>query len=287
MQLFAYDQNQRLVMANRAERGQAYYCLDCRSELRLRGGPLRQRHFFHLQHTRPCRLSGKTLEHLQVQYFLQDQLPDGEVVLEAPFPGIRRIADVYWKNKKIIFEVQCSPISSEEVLNRNRDYASLGFHVVWILHDKRYNQRFLSSAERSLQEHPHYYTNIDATGEGIIYDQYARILESRRLRKLPPLAISVDSPLLAFPQPNSLQLVKERACTWPLCFEGDLATLGDEPSDVQYLAQALSIEPDYTKPTSVRYEEFKRLFKKGLELFIFRPYRILFRYILEGYTKHN
>lgn len=111
------------------------------------------------------------MEHIQTQNFIQSQIGEKDCVLEKEFPEIRRIADLVWEAQKIVFEVQCSGISKEEVENRSRDYRKLGYEIVWILHQKTFNRFRLSAAEEFLQDQPHYYTNLDAFGRGSIYDQ--------------------------------------------------------------------------------------------------------------------
>ena len=88
--------------------------------------------------------------HLAIQKVLSKSLPGSR--LEHRFPSIGRVADVVYFPKKIIFEVQCSPISLKEVQKRNRDYLSLGFTVIWILHDRHYNKKTLSLAERACRK---------------------------------------------------------------------------------------------------------------------------------------
>jgi competence protein CoiA len=171
VQLYAFDVENKIVSAAKAIKGTDYYCPECRSVLHRRGGIHRQDHFYHLESTSLCRQNGKGLEHLQTQLYFQQSLPPGECALERSFPTIARIADVYWEKEKLVFEVQCAPISSEEVLARTRDYNALGLTVVWVFHDVRYNKRRHSAAELALWSMPHYFTNIDAEGRGDIYDQ--------------------------------------------------------------------------------------------------------------------
>ena len=51
-----------------------------------------------------------------------------------------------------MFEIQCSPITAREIEERNSDYQSLGYQVIWILHDSLYNKGRLTAAEYFLQE---------------------------------------------------------------------------------------------------------------------------------------
>ena len=172
MQLFAFSSDGKLVPVDRATPGQTYICPECSGPLKLRLGSGGIPNFYHPRRTKHC----KSPAHLQVQRHLQTLLPGS--ILEHPFPTIGRIADVYWPDQKRIFEVQCSPITPREIAARNADYARLNCHVVWLLHDARYNKGRLTKAERSLQGQPHYYTDIDATGKGQIYLQHPHHLQT-------------------------------------------------------------------------------------------------------------
>ncbi len=112
--------------------------------------------------------------------------------MEVPFPIILRIADLYWPSVKIVFEIQCSPISKVEIASRNRDYARIGITVVWIFHERRFNRRFLSQAERFARKKVAYYTNINSKGRGFIYDQGSRRSFFKQPRKYP---IKIDHPI--------------------------------------------------------------------------------------------
>jgi len=175
MQLFAYDDQKKVISASHANKQIDYFCLECAGIVRRRGGIHRHTHFYHLSSGKSCRQNGKSMEHLQVQFAIRNKISEEECLLEHPFLTINRIADVVWKTKGIVFEIQCSPITAQEVKERNQDYQSQGFRVVWILHDKRFNQRRLSAAEQFLLDQPHYFTNMDEEGCGIIYDQHETI----------------------------------------------------------------------------------------------------------------
>lgn len=221
MQLYARNNRQTIVSAKQASRQENYYCLECAGLVRARGGLQRQIHFYHVDPERPCRQHGKTLEHLQVQQFLNKILDKS--ALEVPFKEINRIADVVWYPQKIVFEVQCSPIAPDEIRARNADYGSLGYQVVWILHDSRYNRLRLSAAELSLRFIPHYFTNMDVEGKGCIYDQYDYLKRGQRKHRLEPLTVDLSKvkakPVQWVDYPR---LVQQRLSSWPFHFEGDL-----------------------------------------------------------------
>ena len=294
MQLYALDEQNQPVFANHAHKQKDYSCVECGSAVRLRGGLHRQNHFYHVMSDRACVLNGKSMEHLQVQCFLQGQLPPDEGLLEHRFPSIGRIADVLWKSAGIVFEIQCSPISAEEVRCRNRDYASLGLRVVWILHDARYNQWRVTAAELLLQAHPHYYTNIDAAGKGEFYDQLCVIRQGIRVNALPPLSINMPilyqlklterQPLKALEVPK---ILRRRLEAWPLCFEGDLLHLyvhSPDSAEMQaYLARILALEAEEASPE--RGRGWKMRIATAWRLFVVRPYRHLFQLLLERACK--
>lgn len=190
MQICANDENKRVIFAAEAVKHQDYFCVECNEPVRLRSGIYRQAHFYHIRPNGACRLHSKGLPHLMLQYYLRDLLPQGEVDLECRFDAIGRIADVAWHPRRLIYEIQCSPIRPQEIRERNRDYASLGYQVVWILHDSKYNRYRLSAAEDALIGHTHYFSNMDAEGEGKIYDQFSIVHKGKRTNRF--LAVDID-----------------------------------------------------------------------------------------------
>lgn len=214
------------ISAARAERGKNYLCPECRSPVRVRSGPKRQIHFYHLARVGHCRQHQKSQEHLQLQIKLLDLIGAENGQIECAFPAIQRIADVAWHEKKIIVEIQCSPIALEEVQSRNRDYLSAGYEVIWILHQKRFNKNSLSAAEQFLRTVPCYFTNINKEGNGVIYDQFEILKGSRRIFKGPHLNISLVQiarlPIVAPPDLKLPQSILARLSNWKLYAVGDL-----------------------------------------------------------------
>lgn len=193
MQWVALKQTKRIT-AELAEKGVEYLCPECFSPVQMRSGPHRQPHYYHISRNILCRQHGKTAFHLETQLAIQRALPQNEGILEYAFPSIGRIADVAWLEKKIVYEVQCSNISYKEIQERTHDYKSLDFHIVWILHDRRYNRRRLSAAEIFLKERLHYFSSIDANGSGTIYDQFSVTRNAKRTFKGIKLPISISKP---------------------------------------------------------------------------------------------
>lgn len=225
MQLYALD-HLTPVLAGKAEKSKDYTCPECLSPVRVRGGPSRQFHFYHLSLPKQCHQHEKSQEHIQLQLKLLDLIASEDAQMECPFPEIKRIADVAWNSKKLVFEIQCSPISLEEVQCRMLDYVSIGYEVIWVLHDKQFNQKNLSAAESFLRNHPCYFTNIDETGYGIVYDQFEVLKDHQRLFKGPPLIVSLDLfarlPTMAPPDVALPQSVLRRFTNWKCYMQGDL-----------------------------------------------------------------
>ncbi len=191
MQLFAKDEKGTDIPASKAQREHSYFCPECTGPVRIRGGRHRRKHYYHLSHDRLCSRAGKTLLHIQTQLNIETGFPPGDITLEKRFPEINRIADVVLESKKIIFEVQCSPITAKEIAERNRDYGKIGYKVIWILHDSRYNKERLTEAEHFLFTLPHYFTNINSEGEGMIYDPVSRRNFDRRERYGSPFPVNL------------------------------------------------------------------------------------------------
>lgn len=157
---------------------------------------------------------GKSVAHEEIQGYLKKQIPSLE--LEKSL-GKRR-ADAVWEERKIVFEIQISPISLQEALDRCTDYASKGYQVVWVLYEGLYNGFKVSPAEKFLRFGcPTYFTN-----GVIIYDQIEVIRGKKRHFKGEALPVNIAEPCIPF--------IKVPDRNWPFHFVGDIhttcATLG-------------------------------------------------------------
>jgi competence protein CoiA len=243
MSLHAYDSNSCLIQARKARKQMNYYCMECKEAVRVRGGPYRQSHFYHIEPTH-CRQSQKGPVHLQLQSHFLNNLPSNDCKLEMPFPTIRRIADVAWLSEKIVFEIQYSPIRAEEVLARNRDYAKEGWQVIWILHDRKYNQFRLTAAEKALRSSPYYYTNMNEQGKGFIYDQFDICERGFRFHRFSPMVIEIGQGLCEIVPEGiySLNFVAERAKEWKVGLPGDVLAMYGKNSESEYFVKAKKLE---------------------------------------------
>ncbi len=135
----------------------------------------------------------KTLKlHKALQKYICELLPKNEGIIEQPFPG--HFADIAWEREMIIFEIQCSPIPIEVVVKRNNDYTQLGFSVVWILHQKTFNKKYVTKSEYFLRKNTCYYTNFTLTGRGYVYDQLEHFNKNIRIIKSSPLQVDISKP---------------------------------------------------------------------------------------------
>jgi competence protein CoiA len=281
MQLYAFDLQGNLTYARNANRQVNYACPECNGVVRARGGLHRRDHFYHIETQRVCRQNGKSGEHLAVQWHLLDVLPEGECRLECPFPSIGRIADVVWEPKKIVFEVQCASITAAEVKERNRDYASLGYEVIWILHDQRYNKRRMSAMEIWLYEQPHYFTNIQEDGKGLIYDQFSTFNQMAQRTSLSPLPIDPSNhKLFLNPMPSELSFFAKRIRNSRGYFTGDLIDLASQGDHFQqYLSAARQLIEENT-PLSQKRSRWQYYLS-----IILKPYCLALQFILEKCSK--
>lgn len=151
---------------------------------------------------------GKSVAHDEIQHYLKKHIPDIELEKKV---GNRR-SDAVWESRKIVFEIQISPLTHDQAAARSSDYQRAGYQVVWILHEKKFNGPSVSSAERFLRwNYPTYYTN-----GAIFYDQMEVIEGSRRRFQGVPLPIQVMNPYTPF--------LKIPGRHWSLQFVGDLHT---------------------------------------------------------------
>lgn len=133
--------------------------------------------------------------HKSVQNHIYHLLPTGEAFLEHRLPG--HTADLFWKPKKIVFEIQCSPISIDIAVARTLDYRKMELHLVWILHQKSFNNHYLTLAELYLRKQKNcFFTNISELGHGFIYDQEEEIKNNKRLSRSKEFFIDLKNPIL-------------------------------------------------------------------------------------------
>lgn len=295
MQLYARESKDNLIYAGRAFKHIDYACIECSQPVRLRSGTHRQAHFYHLRPNASCNQHGKSMTHLMLQCHLKKLLPPNEADLEYRFTSIGRIADVAWHKQKLIFEVQCSPISPEEIAARNQDYASLGFRVIWILHDNRFNQWRISAAEYALAEWIHFYTDMNSEGRGLIYEQLYVAYNGIRKERAPKLPINV-SVIQSTPDISATHFEKalpkialKKIYASPLHFEGDtvyhcIKYFTQDSSLTEYLKSLSEMESRWESaliPKSLSSMSLGSFIKLVWRRLIVEPYSAVLRLLLE------
>jgi hypothetical protein len=272
MQLYALDQDEMPTVAMRASKGLDYTCLECGDKVRLRGGSKRQAHFYHVSPNGLCRSSGKTKAHLDAQNYLLSILPGAE--MECRFKEIGRIADIAWHPEKIIYEIQCSPITAEEVAQRNSSYQSIGYQVIWIFHDLRYNQDNVTAAEYVLRSLPHYFMDLTKGEEPEIYDQLAVISRGWRQKRFDRLLVDPKSVIRAKdPSKSPIPLIRATKIYLAGGYN-DLALKGDVRV-MSAIAKFMETHREGDEEPLLCY--LQRLFSRRIAL----PIKAIFRILLE------
>ncbi|MBI5272755.1 MAG: hypothetical protein HY861_02085 [Chlamydiia bacterium] len=172
-----------------------------------------------------CRLYSKSQDHLLLQIHVRELLSPAIVQMERPFPSIRRIADLFWEEHKIAFEIQCSPISPLEATTRKADYQKLGIEVVWLLDDRIFNRHHVRPAEEAMRKSPCYFFSFHRSKTPFFYDQLEALSGQRRIKTGSPLRIDLRAPCpipsIEWP-PHSLSQILTKASHSRIYFQGDL-----------------------------------------------------------------
>lgn len=181
-----------------ALKGGRYRCPECDCPFIVKKGVKTAPHFAHKKTMRNCRLFSRGENHMLAKKFLESLFADKNPILERPFPSIRRIADICIESEKLIFEVQCSAIPKSQAKKRMRDYSSIGYRLLWILDDARYNKRILRPEEETLREHGALFLSVK---KGILYEQ-REILRGKRREKLERAHFLNPDKILRFSPPT-------------------------------------------------------------------------------------
>lgn len=129
---------------------------------------------------------------LLLQLQIASLFPENELQLEVLFPKIHRVADLVWKKKNLLFEIQCSDISPQEVRKRKKDYLEEGYFLIWLLDDRIFNQKRTSPSERLLRQQGAYFVHFSRKAPSKIYDQIEIVDPLQRLKKSPPSTVNLS-----------------------------------------------------------------------------------------------
>ncbi|PCI77182.1 hypothetical protein COB21_03345 [Candidatus Aerophobetes bacterium] len=163
--------------------------------------------------------------HKQLQKGLFLNIHCTSLKLEKRFASIHRIADLAWEEKKIVFEIQCSFIEKTEVVRRVKDYASIGYSVIWLLDDNCFGKRYQNHAEALMQDLGAKYITLSKHSV-LVYDQVENHVGRLKIKKHSFSTVEIQNPYLRIKAPTTpKQIPKELYSRWhqtDYIFPGDL-----------------------------------------------------------------
>ena len=288
MALYAFE-DKVLVYAGNADERHTYRCSHCQKPVKARRGLHRVPHFYHLRASPSCRLYSKSEDHLVAQLYIRSLLPPGESVIEKPFFELLRVADVIWEPKKIVYEIQCSPLTPYEAEKRRDDYRRVGYQLVWILDDRYYNKRHVKPAEAQIRTSPCYYATLRSHPAPRFYDQFEVIAEETRIHRGHRLSVQLASPCPIPLHPLEEEEVPKQILnrSKDLFFKGDLlyrALIAQNEPMVSFSIQNLrALEIAF----QARTKQETSLWRRAILFFILEPYGHMMRYLLEKAAKRR
>lgn len=126
----ALDKDNNRVHISQACGKNSYFCPCCGSSVLQRRGKVNAHHFAHFKDS----ICKDTWHYDMTEWHQewQNRFPkEYQEIVKTKDNQIHR-ADVLIEDKKIVFEFQHSPLSSDEFEDRNLFYNSLGYKVIWI-----------------------------------------------------------------------------------------------------------------------------------------------------------
>lgn len=148
--LVARDKNGKLInLLNGIPDKSDFYCPACQSPVRLKNGRVMRPHFAHVA-LQDCKFysENESAEHLNLKAELYQSLSQTESVeIEKVIPEPEQIADLL-VNHNLALEVQCSRLSEARLCERTQAYQVNGYQVLWLLGEKLWLDRRLSSLHK-------------------------------------------------------------------------------------------------------------------------------------------
>ncbi|MBF2260875.1 competence protein CoiA [Staphylococcus capitis] len=142
--LIAMNRMNERVLAKNAKRNQIYRCPYCLGEVILRHGVKVIPHFANkVKSTRPC-YKAETYNHYQLKMLLAQKFKamNYDVDIEPFFKCIKQYPDLVI-NQRHAIEIQCSTISTTEIIERTLGLKSIGLKVYWIINDVKKRGDFI------------------------------------------------------------------------------------------------------------------------------------------------
>lgn len=136
---YALNFQNQLIHASLASKSDQYFCPTCYQQVRLRISKLNICYFAHI-HSVSIKDRHETNIHRTGKQLLMKWGAElgYEVQTEIYFKDIKRRADIVLvqKDRQVIMEYQCSPITTTELLKRSKAYSRIGLQYIWIVGKK-------------------------------------------------------------------------------------------------------------------------------------------------------
>lgn len=142
--LVANDKNGNRVTAEDAKPNEEYFCPICNGKLRLRDGKINIKHFAHIDSK--CNDTWNyDMSEWHVE--MQSRFPKEQREVVVKHNGAMHRADILFKN--MVVEFQHSPISYDEIIERNTFYNNAGYNVAWVFDvQEQYNDGRINITDR-------------------------------------------------------------------------------------------------------------------------------------------
>ena len=124
---YAIDKLGNRVYVEDANKTDVYFCPICNGKLRVREGNVNVKHFAHIK--KEC-FDNWNYDMSEWHYNMQLRFPEEQREVVVKYGGVMHRADILYKD--MIIEFQHSPISLDEIRERNRFYTNAGYKVAWV-----------------------------------------------------------------------------------------------------------------------------------------------------------
>lgn len=123
-------------------KSKSYFCPACNHPVRIKNGKVKLPHFSHYnKNTCSTYSEGETLEHLALKEVFAKwcEKESIEYELEKYLPALNQRPDLLIGN--IALEIQCSPLSTQRLIERTQNYQQHGYIPIWICGKKLFSKR--------------------------------------------------------------------------------------------------------------------------------------------------
>jgi len=140
----ALDKNGNRISAEDAIKSEDYYCPTCGEKVILKQGRINVTHFSHI--TRECSDTWN-YDMSEWHYSMQERFEKEQREVVVKYKGQTHRADILQGDK--VIEFQHSPISLEEIIERNEFYQSAGYKIAWVFDvQEQYDSSIISIMDK-------------------------------------------------------------------------------------------------------------------------------------------